>query len=87
MPFGCVNFPMQFTRLIDLVLGDLKWTAAMAYIDDIIIAGKDVNDLRLKTRKVFSRIRSFDVQLSIKKSFFAYPEVEFLGHLVSAAGV
>ena len=50
MPFGCVNLPMQFSRLIDMVLGELKWTAAIAYIDDIVIAGTDVNDLRLKTR-------------------------------------
>ena len=86
MPFGCVNFPMQFSRLIDMVLGDLKWTAAIAYID-IIIAGKDINDLRLKTRQVFSRLRQFNVKLSTSKCQFAYPEVEFLGHIVSDAGI
>ena len=87
MPFGCVNFPMQFSRLIDMVLGDLKWTAAIAYIDDIIIAGTDISDLRLKTRQVFARLRKFNVKLSTTKCMFAYPEVEFLGHLVSGQGI
>ncbi|KFD45923.1 hypothetical protein M513_13208 [Trichuris suis] len=35
MPFGLCNAPASFSRLMDQVLGDLKWTACLSYMDDI----------------------------------------------------
>jgi hypothetical protein len=44
MPFGLCNAPSVFQRLINLVLGNLRYDVAMAYIDDIIIPSECVED-------------------------------------------
>ena len=41
-PFGLVNLPSQFTRLVHKVLGDALLTHAMVYIDDILVNTKDL---------------------------------------------
>lgn len=40
MPFELANAPPTFQRLMDSVLGPLKWTACMVYLDDILVFGK-----------------------------------------------
>ncbi len=40
MPFGLANAPPTFQRLMDSVLGLLKWTTCMVYLDDILVFGK-----------------------------------------------
>ena len=37
MPFGLVNAPAVFQRKINQVLGSLRFTTALAYMDDILI--------------------------------------------------
>ncbi|KFD64241.1 LOW QUALITY PROTEIN: hypothetical protein M514_23525 [Trichuris suis] len=37
MRFGLSNAPASFSRLMDQVLGDMKWTVCLTYLDDILI--------------------------------------------------
>jgi hypothetical protein len=39
MAFGLCNAPATFQRAIQLVLADLLWRKALAYIDDVIVLG------------------------------------------------
>jgi len=37
LPFGLKNGPAQFQRMMDQIIGGLRWQAALVYIDDLLI--------------------------------------------------
>ena len=39
-PFGLSGAPATFQRLMKTALGDLNWTAAMCYLDDVLVWGR-----------------------------------------------
>ena len=44
MPFGLVNAPVTFQRLMDVVLSDLARKICVVYLDDIMIFGKTLKE-------------------------------------------
>jgi hypothetical protein len=36
-PFGVTNGPSTFQSTMDIVLGGLRWTSCLVYLDDIIV--------------------------------------------------
>ncbi len=61
LSFGLCNAPSTFQRLIDKVLGSLKWKIALVYIEDTVIFSKTFDnhlvDLRLVLEASDSRRR------------------------------
>ena len=41
MPFGLVNAPATFERLMERVLRGIAWTECLVYLDDILVFGPD----------------------------------------------
>lgn len=37
MPFGLVNAPSTFQRMMEVMLAGLKWNACLVYLDDIVV--------------------------------------------------
>ncbi|XP_073835818.1 uncharacterized protein [Musca autumnalis] len=83
--------------IIEKVNGPSKWVSPVVVVpkqDDIRLcvdmrraneATKDEHDRRLK--KVFDRLRKFNVTLNIKKCVIGVSELEFLGHRLSPNGI
>lgn len=44
MPFGLTNAPATFQRVMDQVLGELKWNSCLVYLDDIIVFGTTLDE-------------------------------------------
>jgi hypothetical protein len=44
MPFGPKTAPAVFQRFMDGILGKLRWTAALCYIDDVVVFPDTVDD-------------------------------------------
>lgn len=87
MPFGLCNTPATFQRLMDTVLARLQWTNCLVYLDDVNILGRTFEEHLTNLRAVFDRFREAGLKLKPSKCALCQPEVEFLGHIVSAKGV
>ena len=87
MPFGLVNAPATFQRLMEVVLSGLTRGSCHVYLDDVLVLGATLQEHNANLRKVFDRIRSAGLRLKPKKCDFAQESVEYLGHVVSADGI
>src|SRR5919206_993985 len=87
MPFGLCNAPATFQRLMHEVLGDLIYTKAPVYIDDINTHSKTFEQHLDDLQEVFDKIRKAGLKLKLEKCNFCMPEVKFLGHVVGRDGI
>ena len=87
LPFGLASSPAYFQRLMDLVIQGMKWTCAIAYIDDIIIFSDTLAAHIQDLRQLFTALRAANLRLSPKKCVLGVAEVHYLGHIVSRAGI
>ena len=87
MPFGLSGAPRTFQRLIDGLLRGLDPDIAMAYLDDIIVYSKTLDESIRRLKQVFQKLREAGLKLKAKKCFLLQHETLYLGHIVSAEGV
>ena len=87
LPFGPVNAPGYFQRMMDEVMGGLKWSSVLVYIDDLIVFSKSVEQHMLDLSVVFQRLREAGLTLKPKKCELFAKSVKYLGHVVSAKGM
>ena len=83
MPFGLKNAPATFQRIIQVILGDLRFTICFNYLDDIVIFSSDLKTHLRDVRRVLCRLFAHHIKLKRSKCEFAKTEVEFLGYLIS----
>lgn len=87
LPFGLKNAPAIFQRMMNDVLHPLLGKACYVYIDDIIVFGKDRIEHIENLKKVFYLLDKANLKINLEKSKFLKTSVEFLGHVVSQAGI
>ncbi|XP_072020266.1 uncharacterized protein [Amphiura filiformis] len=80
MPFGLVNAPATFSRIMRILLEGV--TKVDNYIDDILIHTETWEEHMSKVKEVFSRLRRAKLTARPTKCFVGYEEIEFLGHVV-----
>jgi len=85
MPFVLRNSAQTFQQLMDEVLAGLPFL--FIYIDDLLVASKDEAEHERHLREVLQRLEAHGLVLNSEKCVLGAKEVEYLGHVVSAAGV
>ncbi|KAE8904474.1 hypothetical protein PF007_g25363 [Phytophthora fragariae] len=88
MPFGLMNTPSTFQRMINGVLRGLTWLTCLVYLDDIVVftrGGIERHIVELAT--VLERLSAVGLTLKLKKCMFATKSIEYLGHELSCDGV
>jgi hypothetical protein len=68
------------------VLAGLVYHISELYIDDVLIHGRDIESFLANVRKVFERLREFNVAVNPAKTKLGLAEVEYVGHVVSTTG-
>jgi hypothetical protein len=85
LPFGISTGPSAFHHVIRQILSDLPGCASL--LDDILIYGKDMADHDQKLRAVLGKLLEYNATVRRDKCVIGQPEVEFNGHIISAAGI
>lgn len=88
MPFGLINSPSTWQRLMYAVLAGISDEHCFVYMDDIICFSSDeIEEHISKLKLIFDRLRSANLKLNPSKCKFLREETNYLGHVVSKNGV
>ncbi|KAE8250875.1 hypothetical protein A4X13_0g4298 [Tilletia indica] len=87
VPFGLRNAPSVFQRLMDKVLGPLRWNKAVVYIDDAVVATDTIEEHVAALETLLQSAIAVGLKFSPAKCTFAVPSLVLLGRKVSGAGV
>jgi transposase InsO family protein len=83
MPFGLVNAPSTFQRMMTHILKEFIDDFVQVYLDDILIYSKNEADHLLHVEKVLKVLLIEELKCSGKKCSFGQTEIQYVGHMVS----
>jgi hypothetical protein len=87
LPFGLTNAPAVFQTVMNDTLRPFLGRFALVYLDDIIVYSKTTEEHAEHLRQVLQCLRKHKFFANNKKCNLFAPQVEFLGHIVSAEGL
>src|SRR5436189_4797982 len=87
MPFGLTNAPATFQRAMQLALGELFYTIAPVYIDNIIVHSETFENHIRDLEEVYEKIRIANLKFGPEKCKFCFQEIKFLGHIIGKDGI
>jgi len=72
---------------MDLALSGLSYQSCLVYLDDVIVFGHSFDEAMNRLEEVFGRLQMARLKLKPSKCSLFQRSVEFLGHVVSEAGI
>ena len=87
MPFGLSNGPATYSRLMQLALQGIPTTMCLPYLDDVIVHSKTFSQHLDNLARVLEAHEKAGLKLQPSKCHLLQEETQYLGHLVSAAGI
>jgi hypothetical protein len=87
MPFGLLNSPGTYQRLMQECLSDLHLHICCIFIDDVIVFSRTYEEHVVRLKLVFDRNKEHNLKLSPGKCSFFMPKVRYVEHIVSEAGI
>ena len=85
MPFGLAGAPRTFQRIMNDIFGSLAFVKV--FLDDILVYSKDKEEHVEHLKEVFDRLKENGLQINRKKSTILAEQVEYLGMIISKAGI
>ena len=82
MPFGLMNAPATFQRMLDILLARYRWKSCLIYLDDIIIFSNDFDSHLREVSEILSTLQAAGLSLKLRKCHFFKKEVQYLGHII-----
>lgn len=87
MPMGLTSAPLTWQKVINTILKNFIGKGVYAYLDDIVIYTRTLGEHNSLIEGVLSMLKIHNLQLKISKCVFYAKEFEYLGHMVSKAGI
>ncbi|KAJ0394738.1 hypothetical protein ATCC90586_008852 [Pythium insidiosum] len=87
-PMGLAGMPGTWSRLMRRIFETSELAAfVVVYLDDICVFSRNMETHVEHLRRVFSILRAEKLYARPSKCNFVQPEIRFLGHIISGAGV
>jgi hypothetical protein len=87
MPFGLWNAGATYQRCMQHVFGEHIGPTFKAYVDDIVVKTKKVDNLINDLDVAFKCLRAKNIKLNPKKCVFGIPRGMLLGFIISEHGI
>ena len=87
LPFGLTNAPATFMHLMHQIFREQLDQFIVIFLDDILIYSKKLQDHIDHVRRTLQILREHRLYAKVSKCAFFRHEVEYLGHVVTAAGI
>ena len=87
MPFGLVNAPATFQRIMSNIFRDEIFKYIVCYLDDILVYSKSWSDHIKHVRVVMGKLAEVGFRLNMNKCKLGLNEVTFLGMNISEKGI
>jgi len=87
MLFGLVNAPATFQAIMNKILREFLDHGVVVYLDDILIYLENYEENVELVKKVRAKLEEHQLAISLKRSVFHVPSVEFLNYIVAVDGV
>ncbi|KAG0437550.1 Retrovirus-related Pol polyprotein from transposon 17.6 [Dictyocoela muelleri] len=83
MPFGLINAPFTFQRVMNKICENFLYKFIIVYIDDIIIFFKTLEEHVEHLKTIFQTIKKVGFKLNSEKCHFLKTKINFLGFTVT----
>lgn len=87
MPFGLTNAPASFQSIMNRMLEKYWRKFVLVFMDDILIYNNSLEEHIQYLKLVFQTLSENKFFIKASKCEIAKPQLEYLGHLISRAGV
>ncbi|XP_074278369.1 uncharacterized protein LOC141601960 [Silene latifolia] len=87
MPFGLINAGVTYQKTTTTLLNYMMHKEVEVYIDDMIVKSKERSGHLEALRKLFQRLRKYNMRLNPQKCAFGVTSGKLLGHIVSHRGI
>ena len=85
LPYGIASSPALWQQVMDRIFHGLQGT--FVFIDDILIAGRDENELLERLKEVLKRIKDYGITIKKEKCEFKVSDIEYLGFKIDEKGI
>ena len=85
LPQGASSSASIFQQVMDQILNGIENVSV--YLDDVLIAGKDLDDCKKKLFLVLERLQKANIKVNWDKCKFFVTELVHLGHVISENGL
>jgi hypothetical protein len=87
MPFGLCNTPATFQCVMNVVLEPCLRKSVLVFMDDILVYSPSMEDHVNHLTEVLHLLCQAQLFVKLSKCSFACDSLEYLGHVISSAGV